>query len=807
MTSRWTAIKDTILDYVKPSHRCIWGLLIVVVLAFPGCNPTDDPPSKSATESTKTDSLTGEQILEMVKTRYATAQSYSDGGRLYLSFQLNGAWVQEPKPWAFRFDRPNRFVAELYNSEIISDGSFLSCFVYDNDSGNLDNQQVLSPNTTGSLDRLFQDPIARHFISGANELPLAARNDASSNENSSNTPALVPPTIGLLTGIGQPDWIANPVSVQRFADDKVDDIDCYVIRPCGTYAVDLWIEKTTGIIWQMLLPNELLDPQVLSSEEVQDLQLIARFNGAKFSIGADVDPIVIEQHRNAKLVRQFVKLPDDLPSELVGQVAGDFVLHESSSRSIGREQLKGKTTVLAWAVGKSPELIVQQIARLQREPASKDVQFRVVFSAGEFAGAEPFVLRPELAKAVNDAGVAILFDPELAACEALRIEAVPALVVLDVNSKVSYARALVGDEWPNEASVAIKRILRGDDIANEMLVEYRQFLETYHDRLVANSLDNNQGTLVSSESKQTLTTRQVWQQAELQQPGNLTAVGTGAAAKFLVFDGWQTLVELDLEGQITKTISLGIPDGVAANTLRIVAPGTSDQKAAVFMKSGKQTFLFDANWKPIGQYPALTSNFGPIADCQFADLDGAGELELVVAFGDGGVQRVNITTGQGGNLSPQIVSRITADMELGIGNGKLVALTNGQRDYPVNKQWRWHGLTVASATYFGVAENEERATFANGLDEKGNLQWSRPISFTPIESAVSRLSSAVIDGQLVWGVLNNQLELTLFQSDGTQVGALDFPAAVDGYALIELENKIGVAISSGNRLTLLAIER
>ena len=110
------------------------------------------------------DDLRADEILGAIVEQYSGASSYKDSAVLYLSYRLDGRAIQEPHPWSVAWDRGGRFAADLFNAKIRCDSTKLSCYVFDIESGNIDNQHLLVD--AAKFEALLNDPIASHFISG-----------------------------------------------------------------------------------------------------------------------------------------------------------------------------------------------------------------------------------------------------------------------------------------------------------------------------------------------------------------------------------------------------------------------------------------------------------------------------------------------------------------------------------------------------------------------------------------------------------------------------------------------------------------
>ncbi len=124
-------------------------MLLILSLAFAlsGCQRTDSQAEQRSGGPPKSfaDHITAPEIFSSMVTKYRKAVRYSDRAVLYMSYRLNGRAIQEPQPWTVAIDEKGRFAANLFNAQVRCDGKLLSCYVYDIESGNLDDQRLLLP--------------------------------------------------------------------------------------------------------------------------------------------------------------------------------------------------------------------------------------------------------------------------------------------------------------------------------------------------------------------------------------------------------------------------------------------------------------------------------------------------------------------------------------------------------------------------------------------------------------------------------------------------------------------------------------
>ena len=186
------------------------------------------------------------EILDSVIQRYAEAKSYQDKAVLYLSYQLEGRQTQEPQRWSTVWERGGKYAGALFNGKVAANGGILSCYIFDIESENLDNQHLLMDfQNSIPFNELFSDSIAKYFLGGYSDLPL----DESKLDG---WPRLIPPPLSLLTPQLSNQWIQLSEQSVRLANQEVDGRSCFVVRSLSDgMTADLWIDRETLIIHQI----------------------------------------------------------------------------------------------------------------------------------------------------------------------------------------------------------------------------------------------------------------------------------------------------------------------------------------------------------------------------------------------------------------------------------------------------------------------------------------------------------------------------------------------------------------------------
>ena len=637
------------------------------LLAFSGCNedkvPNATKDGQKPIQNFNPD-WQAEQVLAYMQNAYANAQSYSDNAVLYLTFRMRGRPIQEPQPWAFRFDRANnKLAAQLFDTKITFDGRDLGCRVYDIESENLDNQFLLLSSVTKPITRLFADTIGRHFAGGFSDLPLRS-------DPTSLVKYAAPPTIQLLTGEAPFPWLAQPKMGIRLDDQMIEGIVCYHIQTkIGEEVCDFWIEQKTGLLHQLLLPNSLFEEKVTHSSQIEDLKFVARFHNCEFNSQLDPQTFAVNPPADASLVKEFVKLPEAFPSELIGRIAPEFVLSTPTGGVVSRNTFEKKTTALLWIAGYAMEDGINKLDAIQKQLGDQ-VNFGVVYSDAEMRtpGSEGFEMTDQLKSMIRNSRVSLPFycDKHLNASSLLRIKAIPSVLVLDKNSKVQFARPLSDSNWDDDLATALNRIDNGDDLAEEMIANYGKFYSQYRAKLLSLRADRpggvaarNASTFLTDKSR----AKTVWTANSTLRPGNMARIGD-TVSNVAVLDGYQTLVVFDDQGHEVQREELQLPEGQGVTRLR-TTQRNGKPVYAVFTKMGEQVHWFDETLNRLGSWP-LSSATEKITDCRFYDSND-GNKKLLVAVRDKGIVSLDIGTGKAAEVTDKEASEIVVSKTAYVG--------------------------------------------------------------------------------------------------------------------------------------------
>lgn len=779
----------------RAGKRIEWTNVVVfiVMVSISGCkNNTENPSTEQRPENapravdataTQTDELDGDAIIRAMLERYSAAQSYRDAGVLNLSYRLNGQHIAEPQRWSTAWERrSNRLAVDVFNSRICGNGKILSCFIFDIESANLDNQHRLTAyDSQLPLAALYRDSIARHFLGGYSELPL-------DESNTEDLPKLIPAPVSLLTGQMRSGWLQNPTRVERLPDATIDDIPCHVVRCLSNeMTADVWIARSSGLLIQMSLPLKLLAGEVITTpDEITDVVLLARYHDAEIDAPIADAKFTIPDRPDASPVKKFVPLPETFPSEMIGHQSPEFQVLTPNGEPRTKLHFDERVTALMWIAGEPSWSAVEQLGEIAKQLPTESFHLATVYGDLDLAQPGSGVLKPHesLSKIATAAGVPVYHDPNLTASQALGMKVIPAVIVFDGNSKVHFARPLSDESWQTDLQAAMRRIAAGDDVAGEMQAEYQRFVASYHQQLEtvnAEELVATPGTGLPGLPKKSGRIHPVksWTNTTFKNAGNLIVVEPNESndTAFLVFDGWQTVVALTWSGKVLGRHTLTFPGKEGASRIRV---GRSNQHPlyALFNPLGTQIHFFDAAWRPAGVFPADDSIAGRITDCQFVNLDLDGETELIVSFhGIGGTYQVNPRSGKSVKLSPLSATSIAPlHPGLAIANGgRIGMLKSGMANAKITDLDFQLVASIDDAALCGVGKTGTGKWNATGFDKSLNRIWTLDVGSQLFESGIQPVTGmSRPDGEFVWAIADSDNVVHIVSGEGKWLG--DFQA-------------------------------
>ncbi len=644
-------------------------LILLTGIGLSGCRKLVEQGNVAA--GPQSDGMSAQEILAGVQNAYALAPAYADEGYLYLSYRLQGSLIQEQQPWKTKFQRPNHLAGDWFNSRIRCDGTRLGCYVFDNDTANLDNQWlVLDATAKIPVAQLLADPMARHFVAGDSEIPL------DSTVPGGQMP-LIPAVVGLLTGEQAWPVLKVPEIAVRMDDATVDERACYHLQlSCQRISVECWIDMESFLVRQMTLPVELLDETVRSSQEISELRFFARMHGCGFSEAASPETLAafeVTAPGGAKAVRHLITLPEEFPCEYVGKPSPELTFQSADGTRMVPFPEGDKTQVLIWLPGMIDPGTSEGIAATISESIDADIRYVL---NGEHLQPVPDkrIMYPWVAQCLAQLKDRnhILVDPKLDCLQKARMKNAASAIVFDREKVVQYAVNLSDNEWQQKLAAAISRINARENIGREMQADYSQYLETYHRRLqmvAVGDTTGSSGPAAEIAGTFPMQAQQVWSCNELQKPGNLLVAEDGT---LVAVDGWRSIVRIGPDGKAGEAQKLDIPKGSSISRLRQV---NLDGKTvwAAFSTLGQGVFLFFDGWQPITSISGDGQNLDRVLDCRFG-RNATGEPVICVAFESTGVRQFKMDGTADGTISDQRFEAIgcLGDRVMGLKDGKVV---------------------------------------------------------------------------------------------------------------------------------------
>ena len=595
----------------------------------------------------------------------------------------------------------------------------------------------------------------------------------------------------------EPNWLRPETRLERFEDSEIDGRPCFVVR-CWSSSdednqVDLWIDKENSIVWQAAFPSTCLAEKVRRSPEITELRIIARFHEASFEKKLTAENFALKSRTDATPVSKFVKIPEALPSELIGFQAPEFSLLTQSGKELRTEHFRDKTTTLMWIADNVDLDTIYEFDKLAKSLPGERQNYGVVYSEPHRASYDTDIhaMNMALNEVARNTQMPFYYDQDLATSMLFRLKSIPCLVVLDKNSKVQFACTIQG-EWLNDIKVAIERITAGEDIANEMLDDYEQFLDAYHQQLLAFKATDEIGSLARGQDDADsvlnptgrLSATRTWTNSQFRLPGNICISATPESVKTFVFDGWRTVVQLDADGRTVERHELEMPNDVGVSVLRTNTDKNGQGWFAAFMPEDKRVFVFNQDWKPVFTYP----NQGQTA---IRDVQFIADQRLLVAFADDdGLRAVNIATGQDDVMSEQELTSVSGQNPLAVKDAQLFDYSSN-RPVSSTKDWKIGRIVASPNGSCCLGTSRDGNWFAIGVSDNSEIAWTASIGPQDFENNIQPVSVSE-SGTARWAIANSKGTIHLFGLDGSWLGDCKLGEQIMGFAL--------VATSDGQRL-------
>lgn len=230
-----------------------------------------------------------------------------------------------------------------------------------------------------------------------------------------------------------------------------------------------------------------------------------------------------------------------------------------------------------------------------------------------------------------------------------------------------------------------------------------------------------------------------------------------------------------------------LPDGAAANLIRVGRDDDGKQLFAVFSALGKQVYLFDQTWKPVGVYPNSDLVDAGIRDCRLADLNGDGTSELIVAFdGNTGIMLVDPNTLQGEKISTAGANSVVShgDDIVISGEGKIGMLKTGLTNVEETELSFRRVAAMSVHQLCGVGVTRDGLWNAVGFDRELKRIWTLSIGQQFFETEIEPIGvTQTAAGEIIWAIADTEDAIHLVSGSGKWLGDFQSESKLGGIAL------------------------
>lgn len=690
--------------------------------------PAEDPESMGSLPDS---SLTASEVLGKLLKTYRDAKSYSDNGEIVLRRRQDGELLENKWKAAVKFERPNRLLVEDYQVTLGCDGKELRGKIEDEATGNVDGQFLVRPAPEKlKLKDLASDPLLYDIlISQIRRQPIQLE--------------LLLESQGLASAFG------GDIACKLLSDADVEGESCHRVEvpsPGGSFI--FWIDTKSFLLRRLEYPAAALVPALAQDSTVSDISLTAELHDARLNPTIPREDFTLAIPTGAKKMKSLVMPPQPLPSDLFGQPAGDFFLTQLDGEKLRSKDLAGKIAVLTWfhnAPSCAPFLAQVEQARKELSQDGK-----VVFIA---VSTDPTNLgNDNLAKLLSDWSVEmpVVRDLDRFGESVFHMEVHPTLIVLGRDGRIQIVQAGGGPDLARQLGVILERLLKGEDVAAEIVKRAESEKAEYAKLIVAGGpepteLQEIPETIIHKRTEpKRLQLEEVWTNKEIQSPGNITVIAEASQDdRLLVISGWRAVSELNAAGKLLAKRELPIPPQAAVTYLRSARDAAGKRHYLAAAPLAPAFFLLDGNWDLTLTHPAdgLSPQLG---DTQLAMLAGTSELAIYAGYVDlGGLQAISLDgqTSWRSRTFPNVLSvtvnpaakrKEPASGLLVTGDsGAILRVSGTGNEQPPLTVDKFAMVRMAAADYsqgnqsryLGIASSEKGDAVAIGLDASFKWRW------------------------------------------------------------------------------------
>jgi len=756
---------------------------------------------------------TANQILERLLKTYRTAKSYSDNGVVSLRFEQDGQQFGEQSPCNVKFVRPNKLAMHPFQATIVCDGKQLKAVIDDPTTGNVDGQVLERPAPKEiKLSDLASDALLYDILSSKlRRQPVQLE--------------LLFESSGLASAFDQ------DIACRLLEDKMFDGHDCYRVEvPSPGGAFIFWVDQEQGLLRRLEYPAAALLPEVARDPTVSDLTLSADLHDAQIGEPISDGEFKLDVPKDAKLVRSFVVPPRPLPSKLFGQQPDNFYFTDLLGDHVGPDQWLDSVVVLAWYHDNPAcAATLNQVSEAARQFRDNDeVKFFAVSTDPEATSNK--AIEDRLAEWGVE--LPVVRDLEAFGDKTFKIDLQPTITVLDKQGRVQIFQTGGNPQLAAQLGVIVDRLLRGDDLAAGIVEQAEREREQY-DRLIAEGgpeptpiLELPEAVIRQRSEPKHFSLKQLWQTKDVRLPGNAYFVD-GERPTLYVIEAGRSVVELDEQGKVAARYELPLPEGLAVTFMRSALNADGQRRFVLSSPLAPCWFVFDENWKPIGQYPEAGGDPLQIVDIQFAHLDDdkqpdvlAGNVNLL------GLHAVSLDgkplwrNRKFANVTSIAVTRPDDVGSWGIlltgESGGVLRVNRYGNDEPEEQLPNWAIVRLAARDFdapsggslLGIASNNEGKMRAVSLTDRLEQVWAYDLPAgahqRPIEPIVASRVRGEDRGE--WWLAGPDGSIHLLSDDGKFHDAFHYGEVLNGVAAAAVQGRGVLVVTTDAGVTAYELE-
>jgi hypothetical protein len=408
-----------------------------------------------------------QQILQQMVATYRDAESYSDQAVVRLKYRQQGQPFEDEGKFAVCLVRPNKLSLRAYQLTLVSDGHRLRAVIADPGSNDMDGQILVREAPSAlRLDTVYEDQLMLDIMSSGMGGP--------------------PVTLELLLSDAPlKELLATAKGVELLDEGKIRD------RACDRVQVRLddgqlvfWIDRQSHVLLRLEYPADRLARE-MAAGNCTDVSLTAEFVEARVNAKVADDEFAFAVPESAKTVSRFVLPPQPLPSELIGQLPGDFHFTDLQGKLLTRDALLGKIAVLVW-FNDHP---ASQTALEQFEQVRKTLSVEAQAACYAVCTEPSSVSHAQVQTLAQRWGSTAPLVRDLEACgrDVFKIPYAPTVVVLDAHGVVQLFEVGANPNLASELPDRLRLLAAGEDLAAGRLAQFRQEQMLYQKKLAESS--------------------------------------------------------------------------------------------------------------------------------------------------------------------------------------------------------------------------------------------------------------------------------------------------------------------------------